>query len=138
MKPNEASSAQVDVFIDQYGPEIQKLINSTRRTLRAAFPGCAETADSKARLLGYSYGPGYKGTVATLILSKKGVKIGVPYGASLKDPTNLLAGGGKVHRHVAVAEPADLKTAALTALLREAFRAWKLRTDALRAVPLPP
>jgi hypothetical protein len=86
MKPNEASSAQIDVLIDQYGPEIQKLINSTRRTLRAAFPGCAETADSKARLLGYSYGPGYKGTVATLILSKKGVKIGVPYGASLKDP----------------------------------------------------
>ena len=128
MMPIEASSAQIGVLINQYGPEIQKLINSTRRTLRAAFPGCAETADSKARLLGYSYGPGYKGTVATLILSKKGVKIGVPYGASLKDPTNLLAGEGKVHRHVAVAEPADLKTPALKTLLREALSAWKLRT----------
>jgi hypothetical protein len=41
MKPNEASSAQIEVLIGLYGPEIQKLINSTRRTLRAAFPECA-------------------------------------------------------------------------------------------------
>ena len=135
MKPNEAGSAQIDVLINQYGPEIQKRVNSTRRILRAAFPGCAETADSKARLLGYSYGPGYKGTVATLILMQKVRQMGVPYLASLKDPTNLLAGGGKVHRHVAVAEPADLKAPALKALLREAISAWKLRTAAAGSHP---
>jgi hypothetical protein len=128
MKPNKGSLTEIDVLIDQYSPEIQKLINSARHTLRTAFPGCAETADSKARLLGYSYGSGYKGTVATLILSKAGIKIGVPYGASLKDPTHLLTGEGKVHRHVAVAEPAALKAPALKALLRQALSAWRLRT----------
>jgi hypothetical protein len=128
MKPNETGSKEIDVLIGQYSPEIQKLIHSARRSLQAAFPGSAERADMKARLLGYSYGPGYKGTVATLILSKAGVKIGIPYGASLKDPTHLLAGEGKVHRHVAVVEPADLKAPALKALLREALSAWKLRT----------
>ena len=129
MRPNDGTDP-IDRLIDQYGPEIRRLIDSARRTLRSAFPGCAETADSKARLLGYSYGPGYKGTVATLILSKTGVKIGVPYGASLKDPKHLLAGEGKVHRHVAVAEPADLNAPALKALLKEALNAWKQRGGA--------
>jgi len=135
MRPND-SSAQIDPLIDQYGPEIRKLIDSARRTLRSAFPGCAETADSKARLLGYGYGPGYKGTVSTLILSKTGVKIGIPFGASLKDPTHLLTGEGKVHRHVAVFEPADLKTPALKSLLRDALSAWKLRAGAAESRPI--
>jgi hypothetical protein len=135
MKPNETGSTQIDVLIDRYTPEIQKLIHSARSSLQAAFPGCAETADLKARLLGYRYGPGYKGTVATLILSKTGVKIGIPYGASLKDPTRLLAGEGKVHRHVAVAEPADLRAPALKALLKEALTAWRLRTGGAESRP---
>ncbi|HEY3823646.1 MAG TPA: hypothetical protein VGL82_03765 [Bryobacteraceae bacterium] len=80
---HSGTSTETDLLIRQYDPEIQGLINAARSTLRAAFPGAMETADPKARLLGYSYGPGYKGTVATLLLSKKGVKIGIPFGASL-------------------------------------------------------
>jgi hypothetical protein len=38
----------------------------------------AGNGDSKAQLLGDGYGPGFHGTVATLILSKVGVKIGSP------------------------------------------------------------
>jgi hypothetical protein len=122
-----AAPSEVDLLIDQYAAETRKLISAARCTLLSGFPGCVETVDSKARLLGYSYGPGYKGTVATLILSKTGVKIGVPFGASLKDPKHLLAGEGKVHRHVAVADPADLNAPALKALLRRALSAWKKR-----------
>lgn len=130
------SSAQIDLLIDQYGPEIRKLIGFARRALQSAFPGCVETADSKARLIGYSYGPGYKGTVSTLSLSKTGVKIGIPFGASLKDPAHLLKGEGKVHRHVAVVEPADLQTPALKSLLRETLSAWKLRARAAESRPI--
>lgn len=57
-------------------------------------------------LWGYSYGPGDTGTVATLSLSKTGVKIGIPYGSSLPDPAHLLAGEGKFDRHVAIKDPA--------------------------------
>src|SRR5215831_20837563 len=95
--------------------------------LRVAFRGATETSDQRAHCLGYSYGPGYKGTVATLILSKTGVKIGIPYGSSLPDPTHLLAGEGKVHRHVAIKEPAELEVPALMALLKKAFSAWETR-----------
>src|SRR5215831_924626 len=70
MKPHRAEEA--DVLIGQYDPEIQRLIHAARRTLRLAFPGATETSDPQAHLLGYGYGPGYKETVATLILSKTG------------------------------------------------------------------
>ena len=92
------------------------------------FPRATEGSDRSARVLRYSYGPEYKGTVETLILNKTGVKIGIPYGTQLPDPTGLLAGEGKVHRHVAVAEPAQLKNPALKSLLKEALNAWRART----------
>ena len=126
MKPAEAES-KIGQLIGQYDPDTRKLIHAARTVMQSAFPGSAETADSAARLLAYSYGPGYKGTVATLILSKKAVKIGIPFGASLPDPGHLLAGAGKVHRHVPVREAADLKSAALKAVLRVALSAWRER-----------
>ncbi len=69
---------------------------------------CISLTNIEPAYLGYNYCRGYKGTVATLILSKTGVKIGVPYGASLPDAMHLLAGAGKVHRHVAITEAAQL------------------------------
>ena len=109
MKSRGAASPEPDMLIGQYEPDIQRLIHAARRTLRVAFRGATQTSDPQAHCLGYSYGPGYKGTVATLILSKTGVKIGIPYGSSLPDPAHLLAGEGKVHRHVAIKGPAELK-----------------------------
>jgi len=132
MKPQGAESPEADILIGQYEPVIQRLIHAARRTLRVAFRGAAETSDPKAHLLAYSYGPGYKGTVATLILSKTGVKIGIPYGSSLPDPALLLAGEGKVHRHVAIKDPAELKTPELRALLQSTLSAWETRTGLRR------
>jgi hypothetical protein len=130
MKARRAVNATPDDGLtEQYEPEIRKLIHAARKTILTAYPGAAETVDAKARLFGYSYGPGYKGTVATLLLSKTGVKIGIPYGSSLRDPTHLLAGAGKVHRHVAVRKPAELEAPALKALLEESLRAWRARTE---------
>jgi hypothetical protein len=133
MKPQRAEPPETDTLIGQYEPEIQRLIHAARRTMRVVFRGVTETSDPRAHLLGYSYGPGYKGTVATLILSKTGVKIGVPYGSSLPDPAHLLAGEGKVHRHVAIKDPAELKAPELIALLKKVLSAWETRTGHKRA-----
>jgi hypothetical protein len=122
--------AEVDRLVASYPDQTQALIDASRAKLRAVFPGVTESADRKARLLSYSYGAGYTGTVATLILSRSGVKIGIPYGAQLADPHGLLAGAGKVHRHVAIESPSQLRTRALTALLRATLAAWKTRTRA--------
>lgn len=125
------------MLIGQYEPEIQRLIHAARRTLCVVFRGAAESSDPQAHLLGYSYGPGYKGTVATLILSKTGVKIGIPYGSSLPDPDHLLAGEGKVHRHVAIKHTAELNAPGLRALLQNALKAWEIRTGQRRESTLP-
>ena len=126
-----ASSTTRDVqkLVDQYPEATRKLITVARKTLKSAFPKVDETADLKGRLLCYAYGPGYKGVVATLILSKQAVKIGVPYGASLPDPQRLLAGAGKVHRHIAVTSAAELEEPAITRLLAASFAAWKERAE---------
>lgn len=76
-----------------------------------------ESVDEPARLLAYSYGPGYKGLVCTLIMSQKGVKLGINRGAELPDPEGLLEGSGKVHKYVQLKSAADLEQPGLKTLI---------------------
>ena len=82
------------------------------------YPGSEQTLDQSARVIGFGYGPGYKGCVCTLIMSQKGVKLGLAYGAKLPDPKGLLGGSGKVHRHVELKTLADLKQPGLKPLIK--------------------
>jgi hypothetical protein len=75
----------------------------------------------------YAYGPGYRGIACTLILSKSGLKLGLPWGVSLPDSHNLLRGGGKVHRHVPLKAVGDLQQPGLRELVGAASRACKER-----------
>ena len=111
-----------------YPASTRALIALARATLLAALPNATESVDATARVLGYGYGPGYKDTVATLILSKTGVKIGIPFGARLADPEGLLTGQGKVHRHIPIETAAQLKSRALESLLRSAYGSWEARS----------
>jgi hypothetical protein len=124
------ADAAVAALLAKYDDDIRALAEASRRLLREILPGIEETVDAKANLLGYGYGPGYKGLVATLILSKKGVKIGVVRGSELADPRGLMTGAGKVHRHVPIAKLADLKRPGLETLLKSALAAWKARSGA--------
>src|SRR5262249_22238365 len=125
----KAAPPEIVNLIKRYDPEIQALIHATRDSMLGSFPGATETPDETAGLLGYGYGPGYKGTVATLILSKTGVKIGIPYGTLLRDPAHLLTGKGKVHRHVAIKKAAELDAPALKSLLKQALDGWRMRSQ---------
>jgi hypothetical protein len=84
--------------------------------------------DSSAGVIGYGYGPGYRGMVCTLILSKSGVKVGLVRGAELADPRQLLEGGGKVRRYIQLRTPRDPRKAGVGELVRATFKAWKGRT----------
>jgi hypothetical protein len=124
------SQKDVERFLASYPPEVSALARGAKRLLEASLPNAEETLDESAKVIGYGYGPGYKGCVCTLILSKTGVKIGIAYGASMPDPKGLLRGAGKIHRHVALKTLADLKQPGLEALLRATLAAWKERTKA--------
>ncbi len=110
-----------------YPEGVRVLVTGARRLLFSELPGVKEFPDVNTRVIGYGAGASYRETIATLILSKGGVKIGIPYGSTLPDPARLLEGSGKVHRHVAIQKPADLERPTLRSLLKTAHAAWKAR-----------
>jgi hypothetical protein len=120
--------SDVESFLTSYPAEVGELARAARGLLFEALPGAEETLDRSARVIGFGYGPGYKGCVCTLIMSQKGVKLGIAFGSELPDPKGLLGGAGKVHRHVALQTLADLKKPGLKALIKAALGAWKERT----------
>ena len=118
----------IEEFLAKYPAEVGELAQASRRLLNEMLPKAEETLDQSARVIGFGYGPGYKGCVCTLILSQKGVKLGLARGSELPDPRGLLSGSGKVHRHIALQTLADLKQPGLKPLIKAAFAAWKERT----------
>jgi hypothetical protein len=121
------SKQPLDDFLLSYPQSVRELVEAARKYLARMLPQAQESLDKSAKLIGYSYGPGYKGLVCTLILSQSGVKLGIARGAELRDPKRLMAGSGKVHRHVQLREPADLARPGLEQLLRQALAAWQKR-----------
>ena len=107
---------------------MQEIAAAARDLLKSSLPDIDESADVAAKLVAYGYGPGYKNAVCTLILSRKEVKLGVVYGASLPDPQKLMTGAGKVHRHVPLRSPADVRRPGMTALLQAALEAQRARS----------
>jgi hypothetical protein len=113
-----------------YPPEVEALALGARNLLMDTLPDVAEELDSTRKIVGYSYGPGYKGVVCTLILSRKGVKIGIVRGADLPDPHGLMSGDGIYHRHVELRTSEDLEQRGLKPLLLTALQAWHARNAA--------
>jgi hypothetical protein len=124
--------SDVNEFLATYPPGVKEIALKTRELVVQTVPHATETIDRSARLLGYGYGPGYKDTICTLLLSKTGVKVGIARGTELPDPHRLLQGSGKVHRHVQLKCPADVDHPGLKQLLEAALAAWKHRTAASR------
>jgi hypothetical protein len=114
-------------FLTTYDPAVAKLAQRTREFLLTNIPAVKEELDIPAKLISFSLGPGYKGAVNVILLSKKGVKLAFFKGAELPDPENLLEGTGKVHRYVVISDEKILKSKALKKLLTAAIKACKER-----------
>jgi hypothetical protein len=125
-----SSSQHVETFLAAYPENVRETALAARRLLEDTLPGAAETVDESAGLLGFSYGPGYKGVICTLIMSQSGVKLGIFRGSELSDPKHLMSGAGKVHRHVQLRNVADLRQPGLKQLLKAALAAWRRRNAA--------
>ena len=117
-------------LLEHYPANVRARAETARIALAKWLPGSEQIADNTAPVIAFGYGPGYKGLVCTLILSKTGVKIGLSHGTELADPEGLLAGSGKVHKHIQLQAPADLKDPAVAALVKAAHVAWKQRSGA--------
>jgi len=122
-----AANVAIESLLLPYSEDVQLLVREARETLQEWLPDADESVDESARMLAYSYGPGYKGMVCTLLLSKSGVKLGLVGGAALADPRGLLAGAGRVHRHVQLRTVEDLKRPGLKQLVLGASAACRKR-----------
>ncbi|HUQ53646.1 MAG TPA: DUF1801 domain-containing protein [Gammaproteobacteria bacterium] len=123
----------IDELLAGYPEPVRETAAAARELLQTALPNIKESVDESAKLIGFSYGPGYKGLLCTLIMSKTGVKLGLFRGAELPDPKKLMAGEGKVHRHVQLRSPADVDKPGLKGLLKAALNAWQARTAEAQA-----
>jgi hypothetical protein len=115
----------IDIFAP-YEEKISSLGLQLRDYLFSEMKGINETVDIPANMLAYSYGPGYKGMVCTIIPSKKGIKLGFNRGTELPDPAGLLTGSGKLHKYVEI-KSGDIQRPELKKLLEEAVKACQKR-----------
>ena len=117
----------VEDILSRYDEKVALLASKLRNFLIKELPGIIELPDNSANLIGYGYGTGYKDTICTILLSKKGVKMGFYKGSELPDPKKLLTGTGKVHKYVEIKTEEDILSPALKALLNEALKAYQKR-----------
>ena len=117
----------IEDILSKYPENVSALALKLRQFLLNQLKGITEQPDTSANIIGYGFGPGYKDMICTIILSKKGVKLGFYKGTELADPGKLLTGSGKVHKYVEINSSGDLNTE-LKNLLEEAFRMYKKRT----------
>jgi hypothetical protein len=118
--------------LTNYPQDVQTLAGEARKLVRHSLARAKEGEDPAARSFAYTYGPGYKGVVCTLLLSKAGVKLGIVGGASLPDPHKLMRGEGRIHRHVPLQVTEDLHKPGIKELLQAASDACDKRlADAL-------
>jgi hypothetical protein len=75
-------------LITPLATSVQLLALSARELLLTSLPDAIELPDATAKKIGYGFGTGYKDMVASIILSKKGVKIGIVQSASFPDPAS--------------------------------------------------
>ncbi len=118
---------QLDALLARYDGPVGLLVATTRTFLLANIPALIEEVDPPANMLAYSFGPGYKGSICSIIPSKKEIKLGFYKGDELPDPEQLLEGTGKVHRYVVIRSAQDLKRPALRSLLNLAADACRAR-----------
>ncbi|GAA3113324.1 hypothetical protein GCM10010449_39440 [Streptomyces rectiviolaceus] len=83
------------------------------------FPDAVITVDGND--IGFGTGSGYKGLVFTVAPAKAHVTLGIAGGARLPDPAGLMEGSGKLHRHVKIRRPDDLRRPELRDLMDAAL-----------------
>ena len=121
------ASRTPEQVLKSYPPDVQAVVDNARRLLLKLLPLAEESVDSSAPVFSYGYGPGYRGMICTLILSKSGVKLGFVRGAEVADPIGLLEGRGKKHRYVQLNTASDLNRPDIKQLVKAAHTTWKQR-----------
>jgi hypothetical protein len=119
----------ISIFLNIYDEAIKSNALELRQIIKSLFPDIHEELDVAARIIAYGFGPKYSDNICTIIPSKTGLKLGFYKGTELPDPKCLLQGTGKVHKYVLIKNETDIQSKELNALLKEAFKAYRIRSN---------
>lgn len=97
-------SSSLAIFLGAYPPSVRELFLKTQSLLERELPDSQQELDIAAKMLAFSYGPGYKGMICVLLPSQTGVKLSFSKGAELSNKHGLLKGSGKRTRYVELTE----------------------------------
>jgi hypothetical protein len=128
-----APQAQLDGFLAKYLPEVAAQAVEALERVRACVPGATELVYDNYNALVIGFGPGERASEAVLSIAvlPRWVDLCFLQSAStLPDPLGLLRGNGKLARHIVLAEPADIDTPAIRALIGHALAAAPVPIDA--------
>ncbi|TSJ45028.1 hypothetical protein [Fluviicola chungangensis] len=112
-------SSSLAIFLGGYPHPVRELFLETQFLLERELPNSQQELDIPAKMLAFSYGPGYKGMVCVLLPSQKGVKLSFSKGAELSNKHGLLEGTGKKTRYVEMSKSL-LKKPELLEIIRNA------------------
>lgn len=118
-------SSSLAVFLGGYPHPIRELFLKTKELLETELPNSFQELDIAAKMLAFSYGPGYKGMICVLLPSQRGVKCSFSKGVELSSKSNLLMGDGKKTRYVEIT-PSILKNVEFIELVRNAKRYYEM------------
>ncbi len=93
-------SSALAIFLGGYPHPVRELFLEAQFLLERELPNSQQELDIPAKMLAFSYGPGYKGMVCVLLPSQKGVKLSFSKGAEFSNKHGLLEGTGKKTRYV--------------------------------------
>jgi len=112
----QAQGVSVEEFLRAFHPPLVQLAEGARSRILSAVPHASERVRLGWRLIGYN-APAY---FAFISFERDHIRIGFEWGILLPNHSGLLEGTGSQVRTIPVRSAADLRKAALTALLRSA------------------
>jgi hypothetical protein len=115
---------QLEQFISKYAPAVGKVARASLAKLRALVPGACELVYDNYNALAVGFSPTERASDAliSIALYPRWVSLFFLRGAGLPDPRGLLRGGGKVARHIVLADASDLDKPAVRALVSHALK----------------
>jgi hypothetical protein len=127
-----AAERRLEGFIDRFTPEIAAAARTALEKLRAAVPGAHELVYDNYNALVIGFGPSERASEAifSIVVYPSCVNLFFLQGAGLPDPDGILAGNGKVVRHLRLASQSTIDEPAVR-------RALALALDLAR-VPIDP
>ncbi len=117
------AKAELSGFIARFSPEIARLARSALTAMRERLPGAYELVYENAYALVVGFGPTERPSEAvfSVVIYPRKVSLCFLWGAYLRDPDGLLAGGGRQVRHIRIENAATLKKPAVCALIAAAI-----------------